>query len=70
MQSDIKLNNEQTSNLLSELTPKITSLYEPCLDQRESNYSILEHSQTENSAWKSENKFLRERIEIMTYISN
>ena len=67
MQSDIKLNNEQRSNLLSELTPKITSLYEPRLDQRGSNYSVLEHSQTENSALKSENKFLRERIEIMTY---
>ena len=67
MQSDIKLNNEKTSNLLSELTPKITSLYEPCLDQRGSNYSVLEDIQTKNSAIKSENNFLRERIEIMTY---
>ena len=67
MQSDIKLNNDQTSNLLSELTPKITSLYEPRLDQKGSNYSVLEYIQTENSAIKSENNFLREKIEIMTY---
>ena len=55
--------------MLSRLTSKVTSLYELRLDEGENNTrpGVVELIQNENSALKSENEFLRERIEVMTY---
>jgi polyhydroxyalkanoate synthesis regulator phasin len=69
MQEDFEINNEGTNNLLSRLTSKVTSLYEIRLDEGENNprLEVVEVIQNQNSALKSENEFLRERIEVMTY---
>jgi cell division septum initiation protein DivIVA len=69
MQEDFEINNEGTNNLLSRLTSKVTSLYELWLDEGENNprLEVVEVIQNQNSALKSENEFLRERIEVMTY---
>ena len=63
------MNNERTNNLLSRLTSKVTSLYELRLDEGENNPrpGVVELIQNENSALKSENEFLREIIEFITY---
>ena len=62
------MNNERTNNLLSRLTSRVTSLYELQRDGRQNNSrpGVAELIQNENSALKSENEFLRERIEVMT----
>ena len=69
MQEDFEINNEGTNNLLSRLTSKVTSLYELRLDEGENSprLEVVEVIQNQNSALKSENEFLRERIEVMTY---
>ena len=61
------MSNKRASDLLSRLTANVTSLYKLHLDEGDNSRrpSVIELIQNENCVLKSENVFLRERIEIM-----